>query len=164
MKPAACIIGPLDFAPFTLPFLQRRIRPVLQSLIDQGISEFMFSLIPGFDYLVGKALLALIEKHPHIRITVVHPPEDSRPFALRSVQEEHHFDRMMTMARRIVSVSPRFYPDCPYAFERYMVEECCACITYCWQARGKGRVAYSVSLAHERGLTVYNLAHRHPGL
>lgn len=162
MNPAACIIGPLDLPPFADLFLQRRIRSVLQTLIDQGISEFMFALIPGFDYLVGKVLLTLMEKHPHICITIVRPPQDDPSFAIRTVQEEHQFDQMMALARRLIFVSPHFYLDSPHAFERYSVEHCGACVTYCRHTRGKRRVAYGVDLARERGLTVYNLAKRKP--
>ena len=126
----------------------------LQALCDLGCTEFRVGGALGFDTLAAQRVLLLREKHPACHLHMILPCKGQADrFA---PADKLRYDALLAQADRVEWLSPKYYRGCMLARDRVMVDRADCCV--CWLTKSEGGTAYTVRLAVNKGLPLYNMA------
>lgn len=136
-KTTCCFIGHRDCA--GLP--PELVRNAIESLIRQGVTDFLCGGMGGFDWLCARETHGLKRRYPHIRCHLVLPYRSFRPL------EPGYFDYIFC---------PQELEACHYkaaipARNRYMVDR--SAYALCYVTRSSGGAARTYAYAVTRRLT-----------
>ncbi|MBQ2062904.1 MAG: DUF1273 family protein [Oscillospiraceae bacterium] len=133
----------------------KRAEVVIRRLYARGVRYFGVGGAIGFDTMMAQLLMNLRDKDlPDIKIILVKPFDGftSKWNDSQKRQYEmllHQYDKVVCVAER---PSRQAYMD----RNRHLVDGSAFCVAYC--TRNEGGSAYTVTLAKQNGLEVYNVA------
>lgn len=136
-------------------FLSVRLKLAIHSLADRGFTRYLSGMAMGFDLLAAEAVLGLREKLPVELVAVLPCPPEQYTGAWPK-EDRRSLAAILEQAAQTVTVSPAYAEDCFFARNRYLVDHS-AYVLSCQEREGGG-TAYTVRLAEQQGLPVWNLA------
>ena len=136
-------------------FLDLRVKLAVHRLADQGFVWFLSGMAMGFDLLAAEAVLGLRDRLP-VRLAAILPCPPEQYTAAWADGDRRRLAAILEQADRTVTVSPAYGEDCFLVRNRYLVEHS-AYVLACLE-HAAGGTAYTVHLAGEQGLPVWNLA------
>ena len=108
----------------------------------------------GFDTLAAQTVLLLKQRYPWIKLILVLPCKDQ---AKRwSAQEIEEYERIKSLADKVVYTSEHYYSGCMHKRNRHLVDNSSLCVSYLTEKTGG--TAYTVEYAAKNNLTVINVA------
>ncbi len=141
-----CFFGHKD----AKPEIQQNLRPVLDSLIAEGVDEFLVGHQGAFDRMVLHTLRKLKQRHSHISYHVVlaYMPGQKTDYELYESAETLYPEGMEKVHPRY-AISKR---------NEYMIRESDVVVTYV--THSWGGAAKFAELAAKKGKCVINIAER----
>ena len=136
-------------------FLSLRLKLAIHSLADRGYTWFLSGMAMGFDLLAAEAVLGLRDRLPVELVAVLPCPPEEYTGAWTG-ENRRRLEEILQQAARTVTVCPAYEEDCFLARNRYLVDHS-AYVLSC-QERGGGGTGYTVNMASQQGLPVWNLA------
>jgi uncharacterized phage-like protein YoqJ len=136
-------------------FIAQKLDRAIEKLwLQAGVDTWLCGGAVGFDLLAGERVLALKEKYPALRLHMVLPcrEQDKR----YSPEDKARYAALLAGADAVEWLSPHYYRGCMLARDRVMVDRAEGCV--CWLLRSEGGTAYTVRLAVNKGLPLYNIA------
>ncbi|MGN1246312.1 MAG: SLOG family protein [Muribaculaceae bacterium] len=134
--------------------LRRQLRSAILRLYDAGCVDYICGMAVGFDLLSAEAVLELRGEGKKLRLTAAIPcPEQSRFY---NASDKARYDRVLSEADRIVTVSKSYYRGCMLRRNDYLVANAGRLIAY-YDGSHRGGTAYTVSRAKAAGRLVTNL-------
>ena len=122
--------------------------------LQAGVDTFLCGGAVGFDLLAGERVLALRQKLPGLKLHMILPCKGQADrFA---PGDKLRYDALLAQADRVEWLSPKYYRGCMLARDRVMVDRADCCV--CWLTKSEGGTAYTVRLAVNKGLPLYNMA------
>lgn len=150
-----CFTGHRDIRPGDGPELAGNLNTVLRRLIKaEGVRYFGAGGALGFDTLAERAVLALREEFPQLRLILVLPCGDQTAKWRQS--DADAYEALKKRADKVVCLAERYYAGCMQARNRHLVDGAGWCV--CYQYKNTGGTAYTVEYARKAGLTVFNCA------
>ena len=140
---------PSDAAPLRDALLRHII-----ALSADGYTDFLCGGAMGFDLLAGERVLALRQKLPGLKLHMILPCKGQADRF--SPADKLRYDALLAQADRVEWLSPKYYRGCMLARDRVMVDRADCCV--CWLTNSEGGTAYTVRLAVNKGLPLYNMA------
>ena len=149
-----CFTGHRRIRPEIMPELSALLDRVLDTLINDGVTEFRTGGAVGFDTLAALKVLEKREKYPQIKLVLYLP---CRNQAERWDAEcQAFYSHILTEADGMVYVCERYRAGCMQERNQRLVQGSHFCIGYCTSARGGS--AYTLDYARNHGLRVINLS------
>lgn len=137
-------------------YLLGRVKDAVNYLYPRGIKTYLTGGAIGFDTLAAMAVIKCREVYKDIRLILVIPCRDqARTWTPHDVVV---YENIKQLADEVVCLSEYYYNGCMHARNRYLIDNSDSCV--CYLTRASGGTAYTIRYARERGLSVYNLAHR----
>ncbi len=133
-------------------FRREILYDTLATLVGKGYETFCCGMARGFDLEALDCLVDLKQRY-HVRIEACIPysgQETGFPAADRKRYKE-----LLSFCDEKTVLSPRYFPGCFLARDRYMVEKCDLLLAYC--VREKGGAAYTVRYAERCGVTIVKI-------
>lgn len=149
-----CFTGHRAIASADLTQLTKRLDKTIVELIQKGVVFFGTGGACGFDVLAAKAVLRQKEKNKAVKLIMVLPCRDQD--ARWNDEEKREYRWVLDAADKVVCLSERYYDGCMAQRNLHLVEHSGVCVAY--MKHGRSGTSQTVRLAHERGLTVINLA------
>ena len=105
-----------------------------------------------FDTIASRAVLAMREKYPNIKLILVLPClTQTRGWILEDIVE---YERIKAQADKIVYTAKEYTRGCMHKRNRHLVNNSSVCI--CYLKESVGGTAYTVRYAKEQGLEIIN--------
>ena len=146
--------GHRDLPENTAAIAEKLDEAIEKLYLHAGVDTYLCGGAVGFDLLAGERVLALREKHPGLRLHMILPcREQDKSY---SAADKGRYAALLAGADRTEWLSPRYYRGCMLARDRVMVDRADCCVSF--QTRSEGGTAYTVRLAANRGLSIYNIA------
>ena len=133
--------------------LPERIDALLETLIEEGYTEFRTGGAMGFDTLVALKVLEKKRKYGFIKLHLFLPCHDQDKAWKESIKTAYYY--VMERADSVRYSSETYYNGCMHKRNRDMVDGSQLCVAYCGKKTGGS--AYTVGYAEEKGLKVINL-------
>ena len=134
--------------------LRRQLRSAILRLYDAGCVDYISGMAVGFDLLAAEAVLELRGEGKELRLTAAIPcPGQSRFY---SVGDKARYQKVLSKADRIVTVSKSYHRGCMLRRNDYMIANAGQLIAY-YDGSRRGGTAYTVSRAKAAGRPVTNL-------
>ncbi|RKI69631.1 DUF1273 family protein [bacterium 1xD42-67] len=131
-----------------------KLKNVIDDLCQRGIRYYGAGGAIGFDTLAAKAVLAMKEKYPGIKLILVFPCLDqTRRWNQRDIEV---YERIKSCADKIVYTSQKYTTGCMHKRNRHLVDNSSVCV--CYMNKASGGTAYTVRYAQEQGLKIINIA------
>ena len=106
-----------------------------------------------FDTIASRAVLAMREKYPNIKLILVLPClTQTRGWILEDIVE---YERIKAQADKIVYTAKEYTRGCMHKRNRHLVNKSSVCI--CYLKESFGGTAYTVRYAKEQGLEIINI-------
>lgn len=106
-----------------------------------------------FDTIASRAVLAMREKYPNIKlILVLSCLTQTRGWILEDIVE---YERIKAQADKIVYTAKEYTRGCMHKRNRHLVNNSSVCI--CYLKESFGGTAYTVRYAKEQGLEIINI-------
>ncbi|MBQ3483241.1 MAG: DUF1273 family protein [Clostridia bacterium] len=153
-----CFTGHRTLLPETARALTAALDRMLEGLVRAGFTEFRTGGARGFDTLAALRVLALREKYPDCRLSLLLPCRDQAKFW--TLGERMLFADIQKKADRVTVLQEHYTPDCMYARNRALVDGCDLCVAYLTENRGG--TLYTCSYALRKGVALRNLADELP--
>ncbi|HJE09387.1 MAG TPA: DUF1273 domain-containing protein [Tidjanibacter sp.] len=138
------------------------LRPVVAGLYDRGVRLFLSGMAEGFDLWAAAEVLALRDRGrcPDAAVAAVIPFRgQERGYAPASL-DEYRFICARAVAVRVLS--DRYYPECFYRRNDFLVDNASVVVGYYDGQRGG--TAYTFRRAYSRGVPVVNICSGEPAL
>ena len=133
-----CFSGHRNLGKYDYNYVYQRTKDIITLLAENGIVYFGTGGAIGFDTIAAKAVLAVREIYPQIKLILVLPCEDqARYWKAENVEE---YNKIKEQADKI----------------RHMVD--CSSICVCFLTDFESGTAVTVDYAIEKGLDVINVA------
>ncbi|MBE6702964.1 MAG: DUF1273 domain-containing protein [Ruminococcaceae bacterium] len=149
-----CFTGHRTVPPETAPTLIKVLDAQLEQLAANGFTEFRAGGARGFDTLAALRVLALRERHPQCRLTLVLPCRDQTKFW--KAGERSLFEDILQKADEARYIEERYTTSCMYARNRALVDGSDLCIAYLTENRGG--TLYTCAYALKKKVALLNLA------
>lgn len=126
----------------------------IERLYSLGVVNYYVGGAIGYDLAAAVTILNMKRDHPALTLNLALPCPDHT--ATWSRAEKELFDRVLSRADTVCTVSDSYHRGCMQVRNRYMVDKSRVCIAYMRECKGGtyGTVAY----AKKRGLKVINIA------
>jgi len=148
-----CFTGHRTIAPTTRTYLVALLNKTLEDLIADGFTEFRTGGARGFDTLAALSVLALRQKHPHVRLCLYLPCRDqTKDWPLG---DHVIFENILKQADEVHYLFPTYEKGCMHARNRALVDGSDLCIAYLTENRGG--TLYTCSYALKQGVALLNL-------
>ena len=134
--------------------IYQHLLSTIESLIEQGVTEFYCGGALGFDILAGEAVVTLRQTYPDIRLCMVLPCRDQD--ALWKEKDRLRYRALLDRADEITYIAETYSPHCMMQRNRRLVDASDVCL--CYLTRGSGGTFYTVKHAVQKGISVINLA------
>ena len=149
-----CFTGHRTVAPEIARALCILLDRHLEELAGAGFTEFRAGGARGFDTLAALRVLALRERHPECRLSLILPCRDQAK--LWKFGERALYEEIASKADSVRFLQEHYTPDCMYARNRALVDGSDLCLAYLTENRGG--TLYTCSYALRRGVELCNLA------
>lgn len=126
----------------------------IEKCIAEGVTTFLCGGALGFDQIAASLIIAKKEMGRKIRLVFVLPCKNQDK--LWNTKEKTFYKSLLKEVDDIIYVSENYDISCMSKRNYYMVEHSAYCI--CALLRGKSETGQTVRYAHEKGLTVINIA------
>ena len=137
------------------PLLTNALHKTINTLIGKGVTTYITGGALGFDTLAATAVLQARKVNPGIRLLLALPCTDQD--AAWHENDKNTYRHILANADETIYVSNRpHFKGCMELRNRYLIEHSGSLIAY--MTRKRSGSAQTVRLAHEKGLTVINLA------
>lgn len=134
--------------------IQKALVYTVESLYQDGFRTFCAGGAMGFDRMAAETVLALKQKYPDLRLTLVLPCRDQ---AARWAREERNiYLRQMRDADEVEVLSERYYDGCMRARNRSLIDRAEHLVAYVTSFHSGS--AQTLRMAEEKGIPVTNLA------
>ena len=133
--------------------LPEQIDRLLESLIEEGYTEFIAGGAIGFDTLASLKVLEKKRKYGFIRLNLILPCRDQDKGWRESLKTAYRY--VLENADSIRYSSEQYHKGCMHKRNRAMVEASELCVAYCGKTTGGS--AYTVDYARKNGLRVINV-------
>ena len=131
-----------------------KLKTVIGDLYQRGVRYYGAGGAIGFDTLASKAVLAMKEKCPGIKLILVLPClAQTKGWNRRDIEE---YESIKSRADKVVYISREYTVGCMYKRNRHLVDNSGVCV--CYMNRSSGGTAYTVQYAREQGLEIINIA------
>lgn len=126
----------------------------IDSLIEQGVTDFISGGALGFDQIAASLILAKKEMGASVRLIFALPckNQDER----WSNEEKKLYQSLLNQADEIIYVSAEYTNDCMKKRNYYMVDHSAYCI--CALLHSRSGTSQTVSYALKKGVSVINVA------
>ena len=137
------------------PAIREQLDKAIEKLYtDAGVDTWLCGGAVGFDLLAGERVLSLRKRHPGLKLHMVLPcREQDRAYA---PADKARYAALLEAADKVEWLSPKYSRGCMLARDRVMADRADCCV--CYLIRSEGGTAYTVRLAVNRGLPIYNIA------
>lgn len=123
-----CFSGHRNLGKYDYNYVYQRTKDIITLLAENGIVYFGTGGAIGFDTIAAKAVLAVREIYPQIKLILVLPCEDqARYWKAENVEE---YNKIKEQADKIRYVSKSYYDGCIHKKNRHMVD--CSSICVCF--------------------------------
>ena len=154
LERCCCFTGHREIPSNEREALQKRLWGTLDTLIGQGVCYFAAGGARGFDTLAAQTVLALKQRHPHIRLILVLPCKDqTRGWNHADVKA---YREILAQADKTVWLAERYYDGCMHVRNRRLVDHAAVCV--CYLKYAVGGTAYTVGYAREQKRRIINVA------
>ena len=143
----------------TIPLLkkwkiEKKLKEVLETLIEEGYCYFGAGGALGFDTIAAQAVLGLKKKHPEIKLILVLPCKNqTRGWEEKDVSV---YESIIEQADKVVYTQEHYDRGCMFKRNRHLVDNSSVCVAYLTEE--KGGTAYTVNYANQKGVKVINVA------
>ena len=148
-----CFIGHRRMATRDVGDVRKRVEKKAEALIQLGFTNFLCGGAIGFDTLAGFVVLKLKERFPSIKLVLILPCHDQDVKWTR--MQKADYQRLLLSADEIRYIANAYNNTCMLQRNQYMLDHSACCVGYC--VRPYGGTAYTMRLAKEKQLIVYNL-------
>lgn len=142
---------------YVSPLHEKNIRILIARAIRyayaEGCREFYNGGAVGFDLLAAEVFLAIQEELPGAKLILLLPCANHSSRWCLSDRERYR--RVLSLADESICLSPVYYNGCMLVRNRELVSRSDMVIAYL--GREGGGTAYTVKLAEDKGLRVFNL-------
>ena len=138
-----CFTGHRVISQEHIDVLNQNITDIINSLADDGVTDFITGGALGFDTLAAQKVLEIRKKNPAIRLILALPCKNqTRNWNKTDVAK---YNRIMEEADEIIYVSEEYFAGCMHKRNRFMVDNSANCVFYLTATRGG--TAYTVKYA-----------------
>lgn len=130
-----------------------RLNFEIDTLISQGVTDFISGGALGFDQIVASMIIAKKEMGYNIRLALALPCRNQDKFW--SVQQRKLYFDLLSEVDEIIYVSEEYYDGCMDKRNRYMVEKSAYCI--CALLNLHSGTGNTTKYARQNGLKVINV-------
>lgn len=117
-----------------------KLKKILISCVEKGISTFYCGMAKGFDLIAGNEVIALKEKYKNLRLIACIPYyEQEKNF---SQKDKELYLKIYKNCDEKVVISQKYYKGCTLTRNRYMADNADMLIAYL--KKEKGGTAYTV--------------------
>jgi len=150
-----CFTGHRDIPEEERLQICRRAEIAIRQLHNRGVRYFGVGGAIGFDTIMAQLLMDLRDKaFPDIKVILVKP---FNGFTNKwTTSQKRLYEELLPRYDKVVCVSEHPGRKAYLDRNRHLVNESSFCIAYC--NRDTGGSAYTVELAKQQGLEIYNLA------
>lgn len=143
----------------TIPLLkkrkiEKRLKEVLESLIQEGYCFFGAGGALGFDTIAAQTVLDLKKKYSEIKLILVLPCKNQRRGW--TDKDVSIYEKIMAQADKVVYTQEHYDRGCMFKRNRHLVDNSSVCVAYLTE--DKGGTAYTVNYAQQKGVKVINVA------
>ena len=154
-----CFTGHRRIRPEIMPELSALLDRVLDTLINDGVTEFRTGGAVGFDTLAALKVLELREQLPGLRLELILPCRDQTAgWDEAGVRTYRYIYRNADASRFLFD---RYIEGCMLERDRRLVAGSDICVAFC--TRSRGGTAYTCACALRAGLELINLHERMRG-
>lgn len=127
---------------------------IVREMYSRGFRNFCCGGAVGFDTLAEKAVLALREECPDVRLVLILPCHDqTKKWNPRDVMV---YEEILSLADEIIYTSEHFTPFCMHVRNRRLIDESSVCIAYLFT--DSGGTASTVNYATQQGIEIIKIA------
>lgn len=120
---------------------------------SEGVRNFCCGGALGFDTLAARAVLALRDRFPDVRLVLILPCRDqAKSWGLEDVRV---YEEIKSLADEVIYTGEHYTRFCMHVRNRRLVDESGYCISYLVQ--DKGGTAFTVDYAKKKGVPVINI-------
>ncbi len=120
-------------------FSPKKLRKILQSLLQQGVDTFYNGMAIGLDIAAAKILLSL-RKHYNFRLIACIPCVGQDNYY--STAEKRDYENIMKQTDEQIYLSDHYFNGCMLLRNRYMADRADVLVAYC--KKDSGGTAYTV--------------------
>jgi uncharacterized phage-like protein YoqJ len=132
----------------------KRLDREIESLISQGVTDFISGGALGFDQIAASLIISKKEMGSDIRLILALPCKNQD--ALWTVEQKKLYRNLLAEADDIVYVSEEYTNGCIKKRNRYMVD--CSAYCICALLRSMSGTDQTVRYARQKGVIVNNIA------
>lgn len=150
-----CFTGHRDIPVGEQKQICKRAEGVIRQLYDRGVRYYGVGGAIGFDTMMAQLLMDLRSRDlPDIKIILVKPFDG---FTSKwSELQKQQYELLLPQYNKVVCVAEYPSRQAYLNRNRHLVNGSAYCVAYC--TRNEGGSAYTVNLAKQNGLVVFNLA------
>ena len=153
-KNTCCFTGHRDISYIEKIVLKKKLKRVIDTLINQGIVYYKAGGALGFDTMAAQAVLKAREKNPAVKLILVLPYLNQ---AERwNERDQEIYEEIKKQADEVIFTSQEYTKGCMFKRNRYLVDNSSCCI--CYLKKDTGGTAYTVNYAKSKDLKIINLA------
>ena len=153
-KKTCCFTGHRHLPSNQIEAIIKRLNKELDSLICQGVTDFLSGGARGFDHIAAALVIAKREMGRDIRLTFALPCRSQD--ALWTREERELYRLLLAEADDIHYVSEHYSGDCMEIRNHYMVDRSGYCV--CALVHTFSGTAQTVGYARKKGVCVINVA------
>ena len=148
-----CFTGHRDIDESLLPHFNEVLRPLLQKLIEGGVTTFRAGGALGFDSLAAMNVIIMKKTYPDVRLELCLPCADQadkwRP------SDQKIYKQILDAADSYTYAEPYYTRGCMHKRNRMLVDGADFCIAYFDGT--PGGTEYTVNYANTHGVSVINV-------
>ena len=153
-KNTCCFTGHRDISYIEKIVLKKKLKRVIDTLINQGIVYYKAGGALGFDTMAAQAVLKAREKNPAVKLILVLPYLNQ---AERwNERDQEIYEEIKKQADEVIFTSQEYTKGCMFKRNRHLVDNSSCCI--CYLKKDTGGTAYTVNYAKSKDLKIINLA------
>lgn len=129
----------------------KKLREIIVSLIDRGVTDFYCGLAVGFDMIAAELIISMKAEYPQLRlIGCVACEGQSRYFTRENVEK---YNKILSLCDQVEVLSDRYFNGAMLVRNNFMVDRCAYLIAYLREETG-GTV-YTVRRAQSKNRTIF---------
>jgi uncharacterized phage-like protein YoqJ len=134
--------------------IMKRLNCEIDSLIGQGVTEFVSGGALGFEQLAASLILTKRQMVREIRLTFALPYKNQEE--VWDAEQKKLYHNLLDEADEVIYISDNYFDGCMKQRNRYMVDRAAFCI--CALLYPFGGINQTVKYARNKGIKVINVA------
>ena len=148
-----CFTGHRDIDDALWPYLPEVLRPILQKLIEGGVTTFRAGGARGFDNYAALNVLLMKNTYPDVKLKLCLPCPDQAVKWGKSDRDTYY--QIIDACDGYTYAEPEYTRGCMHKRNRQLVNGADFCIAY--YDGSSGGTAYTVDYANSQGVSVINI-------